>query len=130
MYPGPGIRAAAAPKTTIPATNSRRTIRRSGLKVEVIDPQIVEGRPVDKCRVAEKPLQRRRQALRRQSMFIQLTLEDHKADAFSPGRRAPDVWVREQPQRPLRRGGQRIVVRSRFIREEGLGHARGGDPPR
>src|SRR3989304_6624117 len=120
MYPGAGIRAAAAPKTSSPATNSRRTIRRSGLKVEVIDPQIIEGGSRRNACGGIKPGQRRRQSGGRQGEFVQLSLEDDVTHTLSAIERAFDVGSREKPQCALCRFGQGVVVGSRFVREEYL----------
>src|SRR3990172_1599975 len=96
MYPGAGIRAAPAPKTSSPATNSRRTIRRSGLEVEVIDPQIIEGGSLgDACGGVETG-QRRRQSGGRQRSLVQLSLEDDVTHSSSAIERAFDVGRREK----------------------------------
>src|SRR3990172_337596 len=120
MYPGAGIRAAAAPKTSSPATNSRRTIRRSALKVEVIDPQIIEGGSRRHACGGIKPGQRRRQSGSRQRKFVQLSLEDDVTHALSVIERAFDVGSLEKPHCALCRFGQGVIVGSLFFREEHL----------
>src|SRR3989304_669858 len=102
MYPGAGIRAAAAPKTSSPPTNSRRYIRRSGVEVEVIDPQIIEGGSLGHACGGVKPGQRRRQPDGRQRVLVQLSLEDDVADTLRAIDGAFDVGSREEPKAALR----------------------------